>query len=47
MQLFALLLVLTLLPLNSLQSMLLFNANFWRVIQKNMRTNNFLERLWY
>ena len=37
---------LTLLPLHSIQSMLLFNANFWRVIQKNMRASDFLERLW-
>ena len=40
--LFACLLCLTLLPLHSLQSMLLFNKNFWKVIVRRMDLADFL-----
>jgi hypothetical protein len=44
--LFLLLALLTMLPLHEAQSILLFNANFKRVIQRGMRTSDFLESLW-
>ena len=44
--LFTLLTLLTLLPLHSAQSMLLFNANFWKVIQRSVRITDFLEELY-
>ena len=44
--LFALLTILSMLPLHSAQSVLLFKANFSRVIQRGLRTRNLLEALW-
>ena len=37
--------LLTVLPLNGAQALLLFNANFWRVIQRGMRISDFLDSL--
>ena len=43
--LFTLITLLTLLPLHEAQSLLLFNGNFWRVIQRGMRNRDFVEGL--
>jgi hypothetical protein len=44
--LFILITLLTLLPLHEAQANLLFNANFWQIIRRGMRTTDFLESLW-
>ena len=44
--LFAVLLILTLLPLHYAQSILLFNADYWQVLRRGMRQRDFLSRLW-
>ena len=43
--LFVFITLLTLLPLHEAQSLLLFNSNFWRVIQRGMRNRDFVEGL--
>ena len=42
---FGMLLILTLLPLHKIQSMLLFNKNFWRVTMRSARRSDILEKL--
>jgi len=44
--LFAMLSLLSMLPLHWAQSLLLFNTNFWQVIAHGIRNSDFLESLW-